>query len=89
MANLTVDRNLAFVRMSGKPVEINEIEFEILWAMINKPGKFWTAEDLESTFPPFSQIGKKSIRVAMESLNSKMSSFIRYDHSRGFKFRRA
>ena len=89
MANLTVDRNSAFVTMSGKPVEINEIEFEILWAMINKPGRFFTVEDLESAFPPFEKIGKKSIRTAMESLNAKMSAFIRYDHSRGFKFRRA
>jgi len=90
MPNLMIDRSSTHVVHGGSKLEVTDIEFEILWALVNKPGRCFSAEDLANLMPHSAAYAQPTaIRIAMESLAAKLSSWIYFDQSNGFKFKRA
>ena len=89
MANLTIDRGTLNVVHGGGKLEVDEIEFEILWAVVNKPGRAFTADDLIHILSPFELSNQQIIKAAMESLAAKLGPLVYFDQSSRFQFRRA
>lgn len=89
MANLTIDRGTFNVVHGGGKLEVDEVEFEILWAVVNKPGRAFTADDLVHQMGPFMFSSQQMIRAAMESLAAKLGPLVYFDQRSRFQFRRA
>jgi len=89
MPNLMIDRSLTHVFYAGGRLEVNDMEFEILWTLANKPGRTFTADDLTYLINPSDRLQKSAIRVAMESLAVKLAPWVCFDQRNGFKFIRS
>lgn len=86
MPNLFIDRRHDRVSYRGTNVEMEAIEFEILWTMVRKPGTYFNENDL--THLDQTQSEGPSVRAALEGLAHKMNEWISFDVAKGFQFRR-
>jgi len=87
MPNLTLDRSNFQVNFSGSRIPLTTMEFEILWQLVNKPGKIFSPEDLYNSLPEKVDLLKDSVSKMAHVVSYKLGHpGIHFIQGRGFTF---
>ncbi len=87
MPNLLLDRSNYQVNFSGSNIPLSDLEFEILWQLVNKPGKVFSADDLYNSLPEKVDSLKGSISKIAHLVSYKLGHpGIHFIQNRGFTF---
>jgi len=87
MPNLLLDRSNNQVNFSGANIPLSDLEFEILWQLVNKPGKVFSPDDLYNSLPVKVDAVKNSISKLAHLVSYKLGHpGIHFIHGRGFTF---
>ena len=90
MPNLLLDRSNYKVNFSGATIPLTNLEFEILWQLVNKLGKVFSPDDLYNSLPEKVDLVKDSISKIAHLVNYKLGHpGIHFIQDKGFTFCRS